>query len=548
MVPTSLEIVLTRPARVFISKYLRIENQAVLKRYAFAVALINCVCAGTIILFSLWTPYFASVLNYSQVQINVIGGMSSIGMYLLLPIIGNLADIYGTVLLSLLAIATFVPSYYGAALIYEAKSGYIPMTVCFCAIGFGTSCLYFAGLLTCANIYPDIKGLSISLPVTCYGLSPLIFSKLIQKVPWFHTNTEDVLVLDMPKIFRFLCGLYLVIGFLSYTASCILTIEKLMGFVDHLRQEVLEQDLLLNDNDSTLEPYAPVELLQNLLTRTASYTSYSSLDLYRNDDLINEVDSINKISHTAKYRQFLHDRSAYVFLAAFFLCVGPLEMYINNMGSLIQLVNTLNHKDLKSELLSRIQPGKIQPGKIHDILISEQVSYHSLFSTVIRLAISGLSDMLALKSRSRLFFKQGLCRVWLLVAVLIIGVLDQGLIVYLLMRFKTPNQDMVTVSPTYTLVSALAGISYGGVFTLYPSIIASIWGLDILGSTWGLYMVAPAFSSILFGIIYARIYDFFTNYKVYTLFVVTGACLMCSSVLILLTWKLNWSKRGFLVF
>lgn len=313
-----------------------------------------------------------------------------------------------------------------------------------------------------------------------------------------------------------------------------------------------------NYNDNSHHANARESEADRLLSNSTH--SYGTIDLLRNDELITEADSIYEISHQVKYRNFLKDHSAYFFLAAFFLCVGPLEMYINNMGSLVILINklaTLQNPTTTSEssatamsMLELIQPHNLSvQGK--SISISTQVSYHAFFSTAIRLLVGALSDYLALQSPRKLFFKNGLCRVWLLLIVLVIGIIGQLLIALVLYSFKnsdTAGSVSGNVNVLFDAISSLAGLSYGGIFTIYPSVIASIWGVEILGSTWGSYMVAPAFSSLLFGIIYAKIYDHFYNYKVFILFVITAASLAVSAVLTLATWKLSWSKKGFSVF
>ena len=71
----------------------------------------------------------------------------------------------------------------------------------FCFIGLATSSLYFSSLITCARICPDHKGLAISLPITCYGLSALLGAQIL-KLPYFHRHD----VLDLEVVFLFLHG------------------------------------------------------------------------------------------------------------------------------------------------------------------------------------------------------------------------------------------------------------------------------------------------------------------------------------------------------
>lgn len=431
--------------------------------------------------------------------------MSSIGMYLLLPIIGNLADVYGTVLLSLTSVLTFLPSYLLALYVYETRKSYYAMTFCFLLIGLGTSCLYFASLLTCAHMYPQSKGLSISLPVTCYGLSLLVSSHVIQNSTWFH---EDDGSFNIGRIFRFFSAMYILMGFLSYSASCILTMLK-------------QANLALEERAS--------------LTEGVSASYHSLEDALHNDELIDEADLVAELSHQKRFKKFLREPSAHIFLAAFFLCIGPLEMYINNMGSLTVLVNKLT-ADHMLEIVSNTK----------NISISTQVSYHAFFSTCIRLAVGGASDYLARVSPDKLFFKKGLSRVWLLIICLAVGAVDQFGILYMLWCFQ--GSKYKKMDTMFKIISSGAGLSYGGIFTLYPSIMASIWGIEILGSTWGTYMVAPAFASILYGVVYAQFYDHYGDYRVGVVFLGTAVSILLSLGLTYFTWRFHWAKRGYDIF
>ncbi|RPA93456.1 hypothetical protein L873DRAFT_1777781 [Choiromyces venosus 120613-1] len=53
-----------------------------IKWTSFACAIMNCLCAGSILLFSLWAPVFQQKLGYSQMQVNAISIAGELGMYL----------------------------------------------------------------------------------------------------------------------------------------------------------------------------------------------------------------------------------------------------------------------------------------------------------------------------------------------------------------------------------------------------------------------------------------------------------------------------------
>ena len=128
-----------------------------------------------------------------------------------------------------------------------------------------------------------------------------------------------------------------------------------------------------------------------------------------------------------------------------------------------------------------------------------------------RLVLGVLSDYLS----------KYICRVWLLLFIVVVGLMGQ-----------------------LTETSAiLNGAAYGGMFTLYPTIVASIWGIDIMGSTWGSFMVAPATGSVLFSMLYGKNADSCST-CLQRYFYLTASSLGVSCILVLIAWRL-WFKRGF---
>ncbi|KAI3402869.2 MCH1 [Candida oxycetoniae] len=342
-------------------------------------------------------------------------------------------------------------------------------------IGLATSSLYFSNLLTCAKIFPQHKGLAISLPITCYGLSALLGSQLL-KLDYFHMGREiykdspavDVLsissssdsLLNLVKVFKFFAILYLIVGILSFISSSIVIVEQDAIFANI---EDMMETAYNNENSS---------LLSNELTIQRS---------------------IDPPNHKQRYIKFLKDVSAWILLVSLILNTGPLESYQNNLSSIISLMNP-NNKSIAT--VSSDLPNK--------------VSLLATSSTISRLVLGVSIDFL----QSR---KIGI--VWLLVLIILMGALGQW--------FNNV---------------ALNGIAYGGLFTVYPTIIASVWGIDIMGSTWGSFMVAPAIGSIAYSLFYGRIADSDKNGMIFY-FQITSFSLFISSILVLVACRV-WYRRG----
>lgn len=450
---SSIEHILTRDIRFQLNRY----PTVILKKVAFVVCLVSCLCAGSVLLFPLFTPVLSKFLT--QIQINIIGSAVSLGMYLPLPVLGYLADAHGPVILAILGLVCFSPSYYISALYIQHQTmdvseqwSYLVLAISFAVIGMATSALYFTSLLTCAKLYPEYKGLTISIPVTCYGLSSLIGSQILKMD---FLQDKQIGQLDLYKTFKLFSVLYLLLGIFNWVSSTVVTIEK---------------DILLRSDEE-------MPLLENEIT----------------------------VKHQEKYLKFIKDFAAYILLFVVLLTIGPMEMYITNMGSIVT-----KFSDISS--------------------ISNQVSLHSIFSTLARLTMGALSDFLLAKFN--------FSRIYLLFVIILIGCFTQVLLF-----------AETFISSHFYIISILSGFTYGALFTLLPTIVLSIWGSELFGSTWGSFMIAPAIGGSGFNMLFAEIYQSqcisiqSTGGCLDLLFQVMTASYAMSCVLILVLGRYIWVKK-----
>lgn len=467
MTLSTIEANLTKHVRAVLEVY----DTRTLRKFAFMISILSCLCAGSVLLFPLFTPVLQRDYHYTQLEINIIGSCTSLGMYLPLPVLGYLADCHGPVLLAVLSMVMFAPGYTLAKLTVDHSLGYGFMALSFALVGIATSAFYFTNLLTCAKIYPKSKGLIISAPVTCYGLSSLIGAQLLKLT--FLKNSRGEL--NLSKAFTLFSILYLILGIFNWFSSSVVTIEK---------------NILLKKRDNEESP---------LLTSEAYEENTEGED--GDDDLVEH--------HRDKFMRFLKDISAYLLLVCVFFTIGPCEMYITNMGSLINTISP-------------------------DSSISNQVSVHAFFSTFARLSLGALSDLLV--------SKYSISRVWILLCLLLLGLATQLFIA--LDIFATHN---------FFMISMLSGFLYGGLFTLFPTIVLSIWGSEIFGSVYGFYMLSPALSSSLFGMIFGLVYDakcwtVDTGSSLLTscispVFWTTSLSFVISIAFLISAWRLVWVKR-----
>lgn len=475
------------------------------------IALISCLSAGSIMLFSLFATGLHDLLHLTYFEINTIASLSALGMYLCNPIIGYFADCYGPASLSLISIWFFCPSYFVNAylvrLLQNNKAGITSFYVysfgiSFAFIGLATSSLYFSSLLTCAKIYPHHKGLAISLPVTCYGISSLVGSQLM-KLDYFNHNNY----LDLNRVFTFFAILYLFMGFINFISISIVSIES---------DIIFEETRLLDDDHHpdyvstgdyhhhpTVDDNHDVEHNNIIINNDNNNNNDDDDDDDDNNSLIPQRSIIEPLHHNERFKLFLRDPSAWLLLLSLILNIGPLESFQNNLGSILKLLSKNDN-------------------------LSDQLSISATASTITRLLVGGLSDYLASPER-----KYPICRIWLLLILITFGIIGQFLINY------TSN---------FAIITAFNGASYGGLFTLYPTIVATIWGVDMMGTTWGAFMVAPAIGSVSYSLLYGQIIDTENLEYIHRFFQLGGFSVLISFVCIVIIWKGIWWKRGFKLF
>ena len=445
-------------------------------------------------IFSLFGTAFHEVLGLTYLQINTIASLLALGMYLCNPVLGYFADCYGPASLSLVSVWLFCPSYFINAILVRSlhENSLSPFYVysfgiAFSFIGLATSSLYFSSLLTCAKIYPHRKGLAISLPITCYGVSSLIGSQLM-KLPYF----KDGKFLDLNRVFTFFAGLYLFIGILNFVSISIVSIES---------DIIFEETRLLEDPETE---YQYTANRSNSFSAVETHEHDLDLDSDSDDNsLLPQRSIVEPVNHRQRFLLFIKDPSAWLLLVSLMLNLGPLEAFQNNLGSIVK--NLSANDD-----------------------ISNQLSVLATSSTVARLLIGGISDYLASPER-----KWPLCRIWLLAIAIAFGV---------------AGQFSATLTDEFTTTTALNGASYGGIFTLYPTVVATIWGVDMMGTTWGSFMVAPAIGSVSYSLLYGKLIDSGNLQYVRYYFQISGYSILLSLVCVLVVWKGIWWNRGFKLF
>ena len=160
----------------------------------------------------------------------------------------------------------------------------------------------------------------------------------------------------------------------------------------------------------------------------------------------------------------------YLFGISMLLSLGPLEMFVTNMSSLSNLIIKRNIVSLSSELLS----------------------IYAISSTLSRLSTGLLVDFLTARKISLK---------WILMTLLSLGFIAQLLI----LNLTNPSRLADTKDILWTGI--LFGIIYGGLFTIYPTIILIVYGEALFGTAYGSLLIPTAVGSILSCMSYAKTYD-----------------------------------------
>lgn len=304
MAISQLESVLSYHIRLLLPQLLSHERS---HKLAYILSLVSAVSSGFIGLITLYSQPWQSHLNFSAWQINLLVSIANLGVYLVPPLLGIFADAHGPIALSAFATIGFVPSY--SILSYLFNHPEIDTvvlfrwsTACFCLIGISTSALFFSSLLTCAKLYPETKLLSISLPITCIGLSSLLGSQLL-RIDWFWVPNHQYL--DLHKVFGTFAAIYVSVGILAWIATARVSMMQLK------QPENGESD-----------------------------------DIDENEPLLS-----SHLSIPPDQRRFFKDIAGYLLALSIMLSLGPLEMIIADMGAVVNLIFPY-HPTLSSDLIS----------------------------------------------------------------------------------------------------------------------------------------------------------------------------------------------------
>lgn len=451
------------------------EHLEKLSLFGYILSLFCCISAGSVMIISLYSSTWLTLLNYNSMQINLISSCINMGAYMIPPFLGFICDTHGPVTLSLISLFAFVPHY-----LYLSRTASLPaaevkhfslvLYSCF-MIGCGTSSLYFASLISCSRFFTDSKVLSISMPTTLYGSSSVLFAYVLThwkklKFPIDNEKNPQGEFFNLQVVFRYMAIFYFIVIILNYLASTIVTHLKLeYELLDQETSEEIEsQQPLLYASNTNYSAITDEEESEEALTTDTEDTVLVT----PTDGSNNKYDvATSKSTLKDKLSLFLTNRKTFLLFSIVFLSVGPLETYVSNMASISKLYSS------------------------EEVAYSPQVilSNFSICSTVIRFFVGIIIDVL-----TKIFGKQYKnIDLYMMMFFLSLGLVTQ------MFLYKTDSH--------LGLLSSFMGLSYGGLFTIFPIITLNHYDKDIFAIAYGCFLLAPAIGTPCFSLVFAKIFD-----------------------------------------
>ncbi|ODV90181.1 hypothetical protein CANCADRAFT_147902 [Tortispora caseinolytica NRRL Y-17796] len=275
-------------------------------------AILNCLFAGSILLFSVYIPAFRHQ-GLSGLQINSISTAGELGMYFTVPAFGMAGDHFGPATISWLGGVLFFVGYLFAAL---WPYNQLVLIFAFFCVGAATTSLYLSGVITFARRYAHYRskyrGFALSIPTACFGLSAVLLSR-ISELPYFR---NDQGLLSLSKLFFFFSFLLLAVGLLG---GLLIRIPE--------PSALPEEDRLLTQTDMARHPLIRLGM----------------------------------------------DWRAYLFGFAILFTLGPLEMFLNNMSAILE-GGSIAPTDAVSMFATVSTITRLITGLFSDILFSWSIS------------------------------------------------------------------------------------------------------------------------------------------------------------------------------
>ncbi|KAF8552588.1 MFS general substrate transporter [Imleria badia] len=453
--------------------YLRRTRLALL---CFSVAA-NAICAGGIYCFPMISPVLVTHLKLTQPQLTTIAVAGMMGQYPAGFFIGKALDYYGAWACSLIA-ACLLSAGFGLfaneianapdAITQPSTSTFHNLVIFFFVAALGTIFSYFSSVFAASKNFPNYIGIAAGTSMAFFCLSPTVLSLLASR--YFSLPNGEIDVIHFLQFLAILCGCVNLVG----------------GFTMHMippaptGKEESSSAVIAGD------PEVPNERT-TLLPKTTSGDNDEQDQVQV--DVVSVCEEIPESKGSAL--DLLSDRDFWALAFVLFVIAGSGEMIISNIGTII--ISLPSRNATNSDFVDTPSTA---------FMTATQVRLLSMANTLSRILVGTLADIVSPVPSRSMDGNGGFLRKHRISRVAFLTFSTALLVcTYAWMVVGVKEQAGVWV------LSIGAGLAYGCVFTLIPSLLSSIWGFPNLGRNYGILFYVPFFGTPTFSYLYAFISD-----------------------------------------
>ncbi|KAF9483901.1 MFS general substrate transporter [Pholiota conissans] len=419
------------------------------------------LCAGGMFTFPLMSPTLAAHSKLSQPHLTTIILAGMMSQYPVAVVVGSVTDQYGPSVCTFIGGLLFVTGFGGfsmevystvaANVQHPSQASFYRMVICFLLIGLGTVFSYCASLFAASKYFASHIGLASGAMMAIFALSPLFFSSIATH--FFMDSTTGLL-----NVVPFNVFLAFVTGLVSAFVSII------------LRQ---------------LPPPVIVEMDSDAIASDSTNEEETTPLLVPDSEVAAAV-AIDKPKYPSTIRELVKTVDFWLFAVYCLFILGASEMVISNIGTISEsLPAAPYHSTLASTSSSSA---------------ALQVKLLSIANTISRIVVGPLADFVSpiasfLPSGVRTFPRKHVISRFSFLA----GAASLLSLTFIWLAVGVHNQAQLWA------LSIGTGLSYSATFTVIPSLLSSLWGLQHLGRNFGFMMYAPFTGTPIFSYIYASI-------------------------------------------
>lgn len=505
---------------------------------SFIVAL----SAGSNYGFSSYSPQLQERLHLSSTQINIVGVMGNMGVYLSGPFWGRLVDRKGPKIALALGASLVVIGYGGLSISYRStfwsSTSLFALSIFSLFSGLGNSAAFTAAMNAQAKSWgEERRGLCTALVLSGFGLSAFFYSTLSHTL--FPGKTGDyLLLLAFGSSFSFLIGLAFIKilppdldhSVLPSDAGEMGTRRRVPSQViaDAERSEdglyvrpsssysrrrtssdiggrayAFAQDANSDEDNSEDAAYSYGDRADSVTRRNVRAQEQQGLlqggreangsrsveeaNNSRKDELMPEI--IDKTG-----RKLLKDVDFLILFAIMTIISGTGLLVINNIGTMTRTLYEYNKKKNKGTLLEVVLALDLEAMRQGDVqqLQAHQVSAISIGNALGRILMGLMSDLVVNRTGD------ARNRVFLLLLVCLLGLISQGAAAW-------PN--IISDLKKLFGMSIVTGLMYGTLFGLCPVLTFEWFGLRHFSQNWGIISLSPVIAGNIFNLLFGKIYD-----------------------------------------